>query len=122
MSMATKLGRMMNYLEGLLRIKLYDRIITWSCKITWQTNIIINPLTQCLWLSVLAGWRYEPFHEDTRSFYHMVLQGDIKYFSCCITITTMPMATKFGKVVTYYKKIEPIKSYNPLNMWSREVV
>ena len=49
----------------------------------------------------------------------------------------MPMATKFGrmltcldlllpmkshgKVVTYYDIRQPIKSYNPLNMWPCEV-
>ena len=37
-------------------IKSHDHIITWSCKISWQTKIIIYPLTQCLWLSILAGW------------------------------------------------------------------
>ena len=48
------------------------------------------------------------------------LQGHIKYFGCCITTTTRPMATKLGKVVTYYKKLQPIKSDNPLNTWSRK--
>ena len=32
MSMATKLGRMMNYLKGLLPIKSHDHIITLPCK------------------------------------------------------------------------------------------
>ena len=36
-----------------------------------------------------------------------------KYCICCITNTTRPMATKRGKVVTYYKKLQPIKSHNP---------
>ena len=31
------------------------------------------------------------------------------------------MATKFGKVSTYYKEIQTIKSHNPLNTWSCEV-
>ena len=31
------------------------------------------------------------------------------------------MATKLGIVATYYKKLQPIKSYNHLNMWSRKV-
>ena len=33
-----------------------DPIITWFCEITWQTKTINYPLTQCLWLSVLAQW------------------------------------------------------------------
>ena len=31
------------------------------------------------------------------------------------------IATKLGEVVTYYKKLQPIKSHNPLNTCSREV-
>ena len=31
------------------------------------------------------------------------------------------MATKFVKVVTYFKKIQPIKLHKLLNMWSLEV-
>ena len=31
------------------------------------------------------------------------------------------MATKRSKVVTYYQKLQPIKSHNPLDTWSREV-
>ena len=55
------------------------------------------------------------------SFDHVVLQGHVNYFSCCITTTTRPMATKLRKVVTYYKKLQIIKSHNLLNTWSHEV-
>ena len=123
--MATKPGRMMSYLEWLLLIKSHDHIITWSCKITRQTKIIIYPLTQCLWLSILAGWGYTMsgcFHKVTRFFDRVVLQGQVKYFSCCITTTTGSIATKLGKVVTYYKKLQPVKSRNPLRTWSRKVI
>ena len=41
---ATKLARMVTYLEGLLPIKSRDTLITWSCKITWQTKTIISHL------------------------------------------------------------------------------
>ena len=30
----------------------------WFCKITWQTNVVIYPLTQSLWLSILAWCGY----------------------------------------------------------------
>ena len=33
-SMATNLGRMVTYLDGILPIKSHDPLITWSCKIT----------------------------------------------------------------------------------------
>ena len=40
-SMATKRGRMITYLDGLLPIKSLDSLITWSCEITWETKSII---------------------------------------------------------------------------------
>ena len=46
--MATKLDRMVTYLDGLLHIKLHDRLIRWSCDITWQSKVV-SPLPQCLW-------------------------------------------------------------------------
>ena len=120
--MATQLGRMVTYLMWLLPIRSHDHII-WFCKITWQRKIIIHPLMQCLWLSILTVWgsTIRSSLKVTRSFDHVVLQGHINYFSCCITNTTRPMATKLGKVVTYGKKLQPIKSHNPVNTGSREV-
>ena len=47
-SIATKLGRMVTQLDGLLLIKLHDSLITWSYRIMWQTKNIISPLLQCL--------------------------------------------------------------------------
>ena len=57
----------------------------------------------------------------SQSFDHVVLQGHVNYFSCCITTITRTMGTKLGKVVTYCKKLQPVKSHNSLNTWSREV-
>ena len=45
-------------------------------------------------------------NEEFTSFDHVVLQSHIKYFSCCITTTTRPIATKLDIVVTYYKKLQ----------------
>ena len=45
------------YLNELLPIKSRDPLITWSCKITRHTKIIIAPLQQCLWPPNLAGWQ-----------------------------------------------------------------
>ena len=47
--MATKLGRMVTYLEWLTTIKLHNTLIAWSCKAMWQTKIIISLLPNCLW-------------------------------------------------------------------------
>ena len=46
--MATKLGRIVTHLDGLLPIKSHDPLITRSCKITWFTKTITSPLLQCL--------------------------------------------------------------------------
>ena len=37
-----------------------------------------------------------------------------------IYTTTMPKATKFGRVVTYLEGDPLIKSHNPLNTWLRD--
>ena len=52
--MATKRGRKITYLNGLLPITSHDPLITWSC-ITWQTKTIISSLPQYLWPLNLAG-------------------------------------------------------------------
>ena len=44
------------YRERVLSIKLYDTLITWSYKITWQTKTIACPLPQSLWPLKLKGW------------------------------------------------------------------
>ena len=38
--MATKLGSMMTYLDGLLPIKSHDPVISWLCEISWPTKTI----------------------------------------------------------------------------------
>ena len=76
---ATKVGRIVTYLEGLLPIKLHRSLITlttWFCEITWHTisiyistttapmttrlgRVVINfkrLLGKCLWPPDLAGW------------------------------------------------------------------
>ena len=68
--MATKLGGVVTYLERLLPIKSHGYIFKCSCEITWQTKIIIHPLSQCLCLPNLAGWGYtmtSSFHKLTKA-------------------------------------------------------
>ena len=91
-----------------------------SCKITWETKIIIYPLTQAyghqFWQAGNIQWGI-PFHKVTRSLNLVILQGHIKYFSCCITATTRPIATKLGKVVIYCNKLHKV-----LNTWSHDTL
>ena len=48
-SIATKLPKLVNYHEGLLSIILFHPLVSWSCKIMWQTKTIISPLLQNVW-------------------------------------------------------------------------
>ena len=48
-SMGTKLAMMVIYLDRFLIIKSYKALIMWSCKIRFQTKIIISLLQECLW-------------------------------------------------------------------------
>ena len=48
-SMATKLGRMVTYLDYFLPIESNDHIISWFCEISSQTKNILSVLPQCLW-------------------------------------------------------------------------
>ena len=41
-SMAMTFGGMVTYHEGLLTIKSHNVLIMWSCKVMWQTKIIIS--------------------------------------------------------------------------------
>ena len=45
-----------NLVDGPLPIKSHDPLVMWSCKIMWQTKIIISPLTQSLWPPNVAVW------------------------------------------------------------------
>ena len=56
MPVATKLDRMVTYLERFLTIMSFITLITWSCEITWETKTIISPLAKCLWPPNLVGW------------------------------------------------------------------
>ena len=53
---ATKHGRILTYFEKLLPIELHDPLITWSCRVTWQTKFNISSLPGFLWPPTLAGW------------------------------------------------------------------
>ena len=56
MSMVTKIEMIVTYHEMFSAISSNDPLITWSCKITWQTKVIKSPLTYCLKQQNLAGW------------------------------------------------------------------
>ena len=54
-SMATKLGMMVTYLDGPLPIKSHDPFIVQYCEITWKNETSVYPILQCLWRPNLVG-------------------------------------------------------------------
>ena len=54
--MATKLGKVVIYLEELPLIKLLDPSITWFCKVTWHVKCFISPFALDQWPSNMARW------------------------------------------------------------------
>ena len=120
--MATKLRRVVTYHEGLPPIKSYDPLIICSCKIK------LKPLY--LHYHSVHGhqtWQCGVYNEELPSImseYSLIMRSckvSGKIRSCFISITTRPMATKLGKVVTYYKGLALIVSQNLLNTWSYEL-
>ena len=41
-TMATKLGSIITYLDGILPIKSHEALISWSCEIMWQTQSVVS--------------------------------------------------------------------------------
>ena len=110
--MTTRLGKMVTCLEGLLSIKSYDALITWSCKITSQTKNLYQYNTYGH-----QSWQGGDIQSVvTCSFNHMVLWGHVTNSICHTSTCTRPMVTKHGKVVTYCESLLPINSQNPVNM------
>ena len=107
----------MTYLKWLVPIESHDCVITCFCKILWLTKIVMNVYGNQLRQGGNIHWRFS-FHKVTRSFNHVVLQGNEKYFTCFITTITRPMVIKTCKMVIYYMKLQTIKPHKPLNTWS----
>ena len=113
--MATKLVRMLTYLDDLLPIKSHDPLIMWSCKIPWQTKIILSSLSYCLWPPNVTS------HKLTWSFDYVVLWDRVTTENCYIFTTTAPMTTKLGKLVTFYEGILSTMLLHPLVTWSYKI-
>ena len=76
--MATKLGRMVTYVEQLSPINFLNPLVMWSCNITWQTKTNMYPPPQYQWLPHLADWWLTwgaPFNIITWLFTHVILQA-----------------------------------------------
>ena len=60
--MTTKLSKMVTYLDGLLRLKSHDHLVTWSCEINWQTKSIISSMPHDMNMTMKLGKRVT-YHE-----------------------------------------------------------
>ena len=112
---ATKLCRMVTYRDGPLPLKSIDHLITWSCKVTWQTKIIISLLQQRFWPPNLAGWKLTLMASCLKSLIKPLIT-----LSCEITWQTM--ATRRDKMAVYLDKLLPIKSHDPLITWFYKIM
>ena len=114
--LATKLDRMVIYLEGLLIlfIKPFNALITWSYKVTRQTKIIIFPLPEIQWRPNLQDdnlpW-WAATNKDTRP-----SCDKLNRYICNVTVF---IANKFSRMASFLKWLLPIKY---MTLWLSNVV
>ena len=60
-------------------------------------------------------------HEVTWPCDHLISRDHVTNEKYYITTTTVPKATKLGCMVTYFKRLPPIKLLNPLVTWSCKI-
>ena len=112
---------MVAQLDRLLSIKSHESLITWSCKIMWQTKtIILSTLPQSLWppnLEVTLPWG-APNHKVTQRSHHAVFWKwhEKQTF---ISANWVPLMIKLDRI-PYLSGLLPIKSHGPF--WSRGLV
>ena len=113
--LATKFGRIVTWLKGLLLIKSYDPLITESCKIIWKTKVIsLQPMITKLGSMMTYLHCHETLSLSTWSCKPM-WQTEI------ISPLWLPMPAKLGRVLTYFKGIQTIKSHGSWVTWSCKI-
>ena len=109
-AMATKLGRMVTYSEGLPPVKSNDPLITWK-----QTKNIPQ---------LLSGYGHQALQGgNLPARAHTLQDGNLpsRAPTHYISASRVPMTTKLGKMVTYLDGLLPIKSHDPLIAWPCKV-
>ena len=106
--MATKLCRMVTYLDEFLSIKLHYRFKFQS---VYDHHVLQD--------GNLPWWA--PTHKFKKRYDHVILQNLVINWNHYISTTTVPIATKFGRIVTYLEGLLSIKSYKALISWPWKV-
>ena len=121
--LATKLSRMVTYLEGLLPKKWLNPLTAWSCEITWQNKAIKYPIPKSLWSpNIVEWWLTDSSHPKIyKNLWPSGLARSLDKLNHHISTTIRHMVTKLRRMVTCYERLSPIKSHNPLIMWSSEI-
>ena len=115
--MATGLGRVMTYLDGLRPLKSHDPLITWLCEIMWQTNHCISNTT--VPMATKHGRRMAYLEQKmTKHFDHVAWQSHVTNKSHYISTTRFSMVTKLDRMATYLDVFLLIYSPDPLITWS----
>ena len=123
MPIATKLDRMVTYLDKLLSITLHDPSIAWSCEIPWQPKIVRSQLPQYLWPPNLC--KLVTCHGRKGGRLPPMLLHPLIIWSCEITrhisTTTISMATKLSRMVIYHDCRLHITSNDHIITWFCEI-
>ena len=105
--MATKFGRMMTYLDGLLPIKSHVPLITRSSEITWQNKTTMYQLSE---QRLMGSW-CAPAHKFIWPFDYVDLRDHVATWNYYMSTITVSLATKLGKLVTYHEEFASMLHY-----------
>ena len=130
--MFTKCGRVVTYLDRFLPIRSNDPLITWSCKITWQTKIIISVSTTTVSMTIkldrmvtyldgllpikshyLWSCGLSRLRDKLKSLYLHYHSGYLSHY--------ISKTTKLGRMINNLDTLLPIKSHDPLITWSCDI-
>ena len=125
MYVAVKHGVVGIYHQELPSVKPRGPLITWSCKLTWNIRSVTSLLPQDLWPPNLQGgdlsWEASTYN-FTQPFQYVVIiitssKGSVDNYIHYIFTTTMTLAIKLGRVVTYDEELPSLKLKDPLMTW-----
>ena len=122
--MATKYDRMMTYLKWLLPVKLPEPLVSWSCKITWQTKTIISLLPQCPQPQNLGGWlvTYHELLPPMKSHNHLITWSCKMTWQSKTVLSTLPQCLWPLSLEAWWLTMAGFHPQNYATLWSRDLV